>query len=192
MSLTHITPEIKNLRLVKAMKGFAADLLSCIEVRDASEVYVVDDDEAHYSRFATENDDLSKCFCGQNPRCRNLHLLAIDNKLVSGLTGGIADCALFHSDTFALIEFKTNAEGSTPESIRYTYDKAISQIKNTVGILSERLASVKIDFLDYIEVCAHVVVAQKFPRHSAMEQNYAAQFANDMFIELYFDNSREF
>lgn len=187
-----ISPEISNLRLCSAFKHLACDILSCIEVENLSYVYVIDDENNKFSRFAKSNEDLSICFCGINPKNHNLHLLAIDNKLMTNVPGGIADCALFNSEHFALIEFKTNAEGNTLASIEYTYQKAIDQLKNTIHIFSTRLNTVRIDFYKQINIAPYIVVSSKFPRSQAMEQNYAMQFANDTLLELNFGSSHIF
>lgn len=187
-----ISIEISNLRLCSAFKDLACDILSCIEVDNSSHVYIIDDTEHKYSCFIKSDEVVLDCFCGININNYNLHLLAIDNKLMTNIPGGIADCALFNSDHFVLIEFKTNAEGNTQASVEYTYQKAIDQLKNTIKIFSARLKKVQIDFYKHINIVPHIVVASKFPRSQAMEQNYAIQFANDTFLELNFENSHEF
>lgn len=187
-----ISPEIQHLRLYSAFKDLACNVLSCIEVNNSSYVYIIDDDTQKCSRFAKFDEDTEICFCGINCNNHNLHLLAIDNKLLSNVPGGIADCALFNSEHFALIEFKTNAEGNSQASVEYTYRKAINQLKNTITIFSNRLKNVNIDFYKQINIAPYIVVSTKFPRSLAMEQNYAIHFANDTLLELNFGNSHKF
>lgn len=183
---------ISNLRLRMAFRGHAVDVLDCVETKSEEVVYVVDDDELKVSRFADAEALLSGCFVGVNPAERDLHLLSIDNKLVKSPAGGIADCALFHADLFALIEFKSNAEGNSLESVVYTYEKAISQLEHTLNIFRAKLTAIGIDFLRATEIVCHVVVAPIFPRRSAMEMNYSLAFAMRNGVELSFDNQRSF
>ena len=104
---------ISNLRLRMAFRGHAVDVLDCVDTKADPAVYVVDDEVQKISRFADADALPAGCFIGVNPAERDLHLFAIDNKFVKSPEGGVADCALFHADLFALIEFKSNAEGRT-------------------------------------------------------------------------------
>ncbi len=183
---------ISNLRLRMAFRGHAVDVLDCVETKSEPTVYVVDDDELKISRFADAGALLTGCFVGVNPDERDLHLFAIDNKFVKSPEGGVADCALFHADLFALIEFKSNAEGRTTESVVYTYEKAISQLERTLDMFRTKLNAIGTDLLKATETVCHVVVAPTFPRSSAMEMNYSLGFAMRNGVELSFESQREF
>lgn len=189
---TVIPVAIKNLRLIGAFRGLAVKIMDCITSSEGDPLYVVDDDVAKFSRFARVDEIEDGGFTAYNPDAKTLHLLSIDNRLMCNVEGGIADGALFSTDDFTLIEFKTNAEGRTDKSIEDTYDGAIRQIKNTVRIFNDRLKSVGIDFLNQITVTPHIVVSPKFPRSSAREQNYMLDFFESMGLELSFEDSRIF
>lgn len=183
---------ISNLRLRMAFRGHAVDVLDCVETKADPAVYVVDDEDLKISRFADADVLAAGCFVGMNPAERDLHLFAIDNKFIKSPEGGVADCALFHADLFALIEFKSNAEGRTIESVVYTYEKAISQLEHTLEMFKAKLTAIGIDLLRATEIVCHVVVAPIFPRRNAMEMNYSLAFAMRNGVELSFESQREF
>lgn len=188
----HIPEEISNLRLIGAFKGLAVDVMDCIVESDANAIYVVDDDMTKSSRLASSQEVEAGGFTAHNPERKRLHLLSIDNKLMSNVAGGIADCALFSKEIFSLLEFKTNAEGHSQASIDETYEGAIRQIRNTLEIFTERLRHVGIDFTTRIDVTPHIVVSPKFPRSNAMEQNYMVEFFDTTGVELSFEDSQVF
>lgn len=187
-----IPKAISNLRLISAFKGLAADVMDCISISTFDPTYVVDDDIERISRFATECETEAGGFIAYNPKHIDLYLLAIDHKLMDSIPGGIADCALFSLATFVFIEFKTHAEGRTFNSVKDTYRGAIHQIENTLRIFTDRLAAVHIDFLTQIEVTPHIVVSPKFPRSSAMEQQYMLEFFDKTNVELNFEDYKLF
>ncbi|MDE5882880.1 MAG: hypothetical protein K2H60_14255 [Muribaculaceae bacterium] len=179
---------ISNLRLRKAFKDLAVDIMDCITRSDSDPVYVVDDDIEKISRFATKEEVEPGGFTAYNPHYIDLYLLAIDHKLLDSIPGGIADCALFSTAKFSFIEFKTHAEGRTLHSVEETYQGAINQIENTIRIFERHLVSVKIDFLEQVEVIPHIVVSPKFPRSSVMEQQYMVEFFDRNQLELSFED----
>ncbi|MDE6769116.1 MAG: hypothetical protein K2J78_05245 [Muribaculaceae bacterium] len=73
-----------------------------------------------------------------------------------------------------------------------TYQGAINQIENTIRIFEKHLASVRIDFLEQIEVTPHIVVSPKFPRSSVMEQQYMVEFFDRNQLELSFEDFNYF
>lgn len=69
------------------------------------------------------------------------------------------DCAVLHEDRFCIVEFKLNAEGNSVEAVNYTYDKAVSQIENTLAIFERKIREAGVDFYTATEVVCNVVVA---------------------------------
>ena len=110
-----------------------------------------------------------------NEQKRAIVLLSIDNKLLTGIRGGIADCAIFDDKQFRFVEFKTNAEGNAKKN----FDKATGQLKNTIKVFKDRLQTVDIQFEDAVVLSCHVVVSNTFPRSQAMMQDYQFEFATD-------------
>ena len=136
---------------------------------------VVDDDEIKCSRFGKEGDDASKALMIINEKEREIVLLSIDHQLLTGIQGGIADCALFDDKQFRFVEFKTNAEGNAKKN----FDRATSQLKNTIQVFRDRLQTVDVDFEDAVTLSCHVVVSHSFPRNLATMQDYQIEFATD-------------
>lgn len=192
MMATDIPREVSALRLVSAFRDLAVNVMDCIATSDADPVYVVDDDETKSSRLADAREVGTGGFTARNPGGKTLCLLSIDNKLMSNVAGGIADCAVFSSDNFSFVEFKTNAEGRSRQSVDDTYEGAIRQIVHTLGIFRERLQRVGIDFDNHIEITPHVVVSHRFPRSSQQEQNLMISFFETTGLPLSFDDYHEF
>jgi len=136
---------------------------------------VVDDEETKCSRFGKEGDDVGKALMVINEKKREIVLLSIDNKLLKGIQGGIADCALFDDKQFRFVEFKTNAEGNAQKN----FDKATSQLKNTIQVFRDRLQAVDVMFDDAVVLSCHIVLSHNFPRSMATTQNYQYEFATD-------------
>ena len=114
-----------------------------------------------------------------NEKNRQIVLLSIDNKLIKEHVGGICDCALFDDKQFRFVEFKTNAYGNSPEQVRETFDKATSQLKETIHVFKDRLQKVDIQFEDAVVLSCHVVVSQRFPKSRAIKQEYQISFADE-------------
>lgn len=151
----------------------------CWCVRMDSELMVVDDDSEKFSRYSDDEDDRPKALVIVNNHNRQIVLLSIDNKLICGHPGGIADCALFDESQFRFIEFKTNAYGNSEEQIRETFEKAISQIVETIRLFKERLQAIDICFETAVALSCHVVLSQSFPRSRAVKQEYQVRFADE-------------
>ena len=151
----------------------------CWTVRMDSELMVIDDDEEKYSRFTDDSDDAQKALLVINENNRQIVLLSIDNKLIKDHEGGIADCALFDDEQFHFVEFKTNAYGNSDEQVRETFDKATSQLKETIRVFKDRLQKVNIQFEDAITLSCYVVVSQRFPKSRAIKQEYQLSFADE-------------
>lgn len=151
----------------------------CWTVRMDSELVVIDDDEEKCSRFSNNLDDLQKALLVINKNNRQIVLLSIDNKLIVNHEGGIADCALFDDKQFHFVEFKTNAYGNSSEQVRETFDKAISQLKETIRVFKNRLQDVSVVFEEAVTLSCNVVVSQRFPKSRAIKQEYQISFADE-------------
>ena len=173
-------PAIDRIRLDEA---FATDTYKpfneCWTVRMDSELMVIDDDDEKYSRFTDDPDDVQKALMVINANNRQIVLLSIDNKLIKEHVGGICDCALFDEKQFQFVEFKTNAYGNSPEQTCVTFDKATSQLQETIHVFKDKLQKVGIVFEDAVALSCHVVVSQRFPKRRAVIQDYQMSFADE-------------
>ena len=179
---------IDRLRLDEAFStGTHRPFNDCWTVRMDRCLLIVDDDQEHYSRFSEDQENQWKAIMIVNEENREVVLLSIDNKLIANHRGGIADCAVFDDEQFHLIEFKTNAYGHSEESARDTFDKAISQLEETICVFSDKLQSVSIEFMNAVVLSCHIVVSNSFPKSKATKQEYRLKFAdNHNGIELSF------
>jgi hypothetical protein len=184
---------IQQLHLCSAFKGYHADFMNCIETSEETHLYIVDNDENHRSEFIAQEDPDEKHFHAINKENKKIFLLSIDNALIKNHKGGIADCALFDTDLFCFIEFKSNAKCPEIEIVKGNYEKAISQLQSTLDLFKTEIKKAHADLLATVEkVVCHIVVSAKFPRASSMEQNYSIQFAEKNHLELCFDSYQEF
>ena len=151
----------------------------CWTVRMDSELLLVDDDVEKVSRFSDNEEERSKALVIINEKNRQIVLLSIDNKLIKDHEGGIADCALFDDNQFHFVEFKTNAYGNSEQSIRDTFEKAISQLVETIRVFQNRLIPLGIDINEVISLSCQIVVSESFPRSSALKQEYQIRFADE-------------
>lgn len=186
-----IPEAVKQLRLCYAFRGFSARVMDCVSCSDDAVIYVKDNDTTHISELTTLN-DYENAFVGYNPKQTNICLLAIDHKLINNYSGGVADCAVFNTEMFSFVEFKTNAQGQTLVSVESTYESAISQIESTLRLFENKVKEVGVDLYEVVDVVCHIVVSPKFPRNSAMEQNYMVAFADKWKMELSFENNQAF
>lgn len=124
---------------IKLDEAFASETYlpfnECWTVSMDSELMVIDDDDLKYSRFTVDSEDAQKALMVVNEKNKQIVLLSIDNKLIKEHQGGICDCALFDDKQFRFVEFKTNAYGNSTEQVCETFDKATSQLKETIHVL---------------------------------------------------------
>lgn len=168
---------IDRLLLDKAFSGkfVHTPLDECWTAKCDEKLLIVDDIVGNTSRFATDNDDLGKALMIVNENKREIILLAIDHKLLTNYPGGEADCAVFDEKQFRFVEFKTNAKGN----LKKNFDKATSQLKNTIKVFTDKMQNVGVNFRDCVTLSCHIVVSNSFPRSQAVMQNYQLEFATD-------------
>lgn len=173
----------KAIDRIKLDEAFATETYKpfneCWTVRMDRELMVIDDDEKQFSRFTDNPDDEQKALMVINENNRQIVLLSIDNKLIKEHKGGICDCALFDDKQFRFVEFKTNAYGNSIEQVRETFNKATSQLKETIHVFKDRLQKVDVQFEDAVTLSCHVVVSQRFPKSRAIKQEYQIGFADE-------------
>lgn len=176
-SFGYIPNAVKRLKLVNAFKEYNPGILDCIEISSNEQVMVVDDEECTHISISAE--DASRCCLCFNPNRNEIVVLPLDKKLIKQRQGGMADGAVFDENKFAFLEFKDQAQGKTSEAIEGTYTKAASQLTAALNLFIEKLKNKKIaiDFIGTINVLCHIIVSEKFPRASALEQNMMLSFA---------------
>ena len=177
ISTNYIPNAIKNLKLMSAFRGYNPGILDCIETSRGSRIMVVDNAEG--SHISTDAGDLYRCCLCINPNNNEIVVLPLDKRLVKQRTGGMADGAIFDEQKFVFVEFKDQAQGKYLTTIERTYSKASSQLSAALQLFIEKLATkdICVDFLSSVNVSCHIIVSDKFPRTSAIEQNMRLLFA---------------
>ena len=156
-------------------------------VRMDKELLVVDDDIQKFSHFSNTPDDEVRALMVINEKNKQIVLLSIDNKLIASHPGGITDCALFDTDQFRFIEFKTNAYGNSEKAIHDTFEKASHQLIETIHVFADRMQKVNVVFEDAITISCHIVVSHSFPKSKAMKQEFQLAFAEETGFALEFN-----
>lgn len=180
---------IDKLKLDEAFsQGTYKKFNDCWTVRMDKTLMVVDDNNEKISKFSDNVDDEPNALIIFNENNKEIVLLSIDNKLIKDYPGGITDCALFDDEQFRFVEFKTNAYGNSEKAVRDTFDKAISQLKNSLGLFINKLSKTNINFIDSIAIKCHIVTSETFPKSKATKQDYKYSFADETGLELSFEH----
>ena len=151
----------------------------CWTVRMDKELLIVDDDEQKFSRFSDNLEEGNKALMIINEKNKQIVLLSIDNKLIASHPGGITDCALFDTEQFRFIEFKTNAYGNSEKAVHDTFEKASHQLIETIHVFADKMDKVGIHFEDATVISCHIVVSHSFPKSKAMKQEFQLAFAEE-------------
>lgn len=178
MSIPDNIPDaVKRLKLASAFRGYNPGVLDCIEVSNDSSFMIVDDTEG--TCISKREEDSYRCCLCVNPNNRVIVLLPIDKKLIKQRVGGMADGAVFDEQKFVFLEFKDQAQGNSYGAIEDTYTKASNQLTAALHLFEEKLASnsASVNFTASVDVSCHIIVSDKFPRASALEQNMMLLFA---------------
>lgn len=185
------TPEaVKNLKLKWAFKGVTSVLEQYYTVVYDKEFFIEDDTTCSKRTIVVQTPDQDKYCQVLNAKGTEAVVLAIDNALIPHHQGGIADSAVFNTNDFHFVEFKTNAQGNSVKAVEEIYQKAMQQLKSTIDLFQKQLQKANIEFTETINVECHMVVAMNFPRHNAAEITYALAFATDTKgIPLSFENT---
>lgn len=162
-------------------------------VRTDSRLLVIDDNDSQVSRFSDDKLDEQRALVIVNSLNKVITLISIDHALIDNHQGGIADCAVMDEQKMAFVEFKTNAYGNSEESIRDNFETACSQLKETLRVFKSKLQDKGIDLLDAMAVECRIIVAHRYPRATAIKQDFRTQFVQDTNgIDLLFERLIEF
>lgn len=185
------TPEaVKNLKLKWAFKGVTSALEQYYTVVYDKEFFIEDDTTCSKRTIVVQTPSQNKYCKVSNEKGTEAVVLAIDNALIPHHKGGIADGAVFNTNDFHFVEFKTNAQGNSVKAVEEIYQKAMQQLKSTIDLFQKQLQKANIEFTETINVECHMVVAMNFPRHNAAEMTYALAFATETNgIPLSFENT---
>ena len=174
-----IPTAIKKLNMARAFRGYNPGVRDFYESSMDERVMIIDDEDC--THITTNENDIHRCCVCLNPNQHELIILPLDKKLIKQRVGGMADGAAFDESKFAFLEFKDQAQGNTPAAVEETYTKAASQLTAALNLFIEKLKDDKtaIEFTKATNVVCHIIVSEKFPRASALEQNMMLTFAMD-------------
>lgn len=179
---------IDDLKLAEAFAQPHKPFDQCWNVRMDSELLVIDDDNTHAARFSDAPDDMGRALMVINEKNKEIVLLSIDNMLIASHKGGITDGAIFDTEQFHFIEFKTNALGDSEQAVNDTFEKAIGQLSETIKVFVDKLTPQGVNLTEVRQVYCHIVVSERFPRARAARQAYSLRFFDEEGIELSFSD----
>lgn len=193
-----IPQEIKRLRLCSALSNCGATpVQDAFEESFAPDLSVFDSETTHATEWVPRDTGAPKDFHISNPGGRNVVLLPLDNKIITGNTiaqGGVADCALLASDLLAMVEFKTNVTSNTDYNLDEKTQDAIGQLWHTYdAIIRPRCAAVGVDIERAVSVEFYIKFDESLDvtRVTARRMSAQVEFKNDhRGLPLYFDHGR--
>ncbi len=188
MAVNHVAIDRLQLDEAFTKKMLHRAFDECWSMKCDELLLVVDDEESKASRFGTASEDVEKGLLVFNEQKREIILLSIDNQLLKGVQGGIADCALLDDKQFRFVEFKMNAEGRSLAAANNAIEKAERQLKNTIRIFGESEKSINVDFENAVVLSCHVVLSRNFPATQSTIQDYQMAFALETGVYLSFDS----
>lgn len=140
------TPDaVRNLKLRWAFKGVTSSLEQYYTVVCDKKFFIEDDTACSKRTIVVQTPDQDKYCQVLNKKGTEAVVLAIDNALIPHHKGGIADGAVFNTNDFHFVEFKTNAQGTSVKAVDEIYRKAMQQLKSTSTYLTGNYKKPKSD-----------------------------------------------
>ena len=166
------------------------DLLKeLFECDNRGSLLVYDDEVIGHSVYVQETRGIGrdKVFIVKNQNHKDIFLWHIDGVLFK--KNSKCDCALLTDKDMNFVEFKSNAENNSKESIQYNYQKSSDQLLLTLKEITGRCKSVGVELTNIVKVEAFAVFNRSVPRNDALRKKISAKFLKDSEgIKLVFDN----
>lgn len=196
----NIPQEVRKLKLCASLQdcgGTAVEL--CIKESMSNEMSIYDDDDLQYSDWIEGNNNSPKSFLAYNNNNKNLVLLPLDNRIISGPAtkkGGVADCAILTLNDMSFIEFKTNVTLNSEDNLSAHTEKAIQQLWHTYdGIIKPKCEKKGVIISDAIDNIDFYIVFNKeldVTGIMASRLNYQMEFMSEHSLPLFFENEKDF
>lgn len=171
----------------------ADDLLKeLLDHSDKSTVYIYDSVDLGHSVIIDDTYGVGRdrVFVVENNHKSSLFLLRIDGLLFAKDTK--CDCAVISSNELNFIEFKSNAANRTEEAINDNYEKASSQLLNTLREFRCRYAKINKSLDELVNIECFAVFNRTVPRNSATQKRISANFLRESKgVKLKFENIKK-
>ena len=180
--------ELKVFREVNSQQDYYNVL---IEYSNRSKIFVCDSEEIGHSIFLEDTNGVgnNKIFVLENPSRKEIFLMHIDGVLFAKDTK--CDCAIISAKELDFIEFKSNAINRTDEAIESNYEKASSQLLNTVEEFRKRYYVIGLSMEAMRKLECYAVFNRTVPGNSAYQKKVAAKFLRDSKgVKLKFENGK--
>lgn len=193
-----IPVEVQRLRLCSSLQGCGGNVALCLKESDAPLISIYDDETLGFSDWEVGNNGSPKSFLTHNNASKNIVLLPLDNRIITGpkiKQGGVADCAILTLSDMSFIEFKTNVTYNSEENINLKTEDAIRQLWHTYnGIIKPRCAKNKVNIPKLVNIDFFIIFNKDLDVTGAMASrlNYQTEFMNNYGLPLYFDNKKDF
>lgn len=187
-------PFLQDLQLEVVFTSYCSNILPHVLTSNRDE-HVVDPDNGSGSVFVSPmvgqlEEQTGRFFKINNPAKIPFSVLQIDHCIISTNEVNKCDCAIVDDAELSFIEFKTNATNTTTKGFRRNTNKAITQLKFTLSIFQQELNRLGLDLDTLRQVDCYVCFYQGYPRHTASEMNYCAEFSLDTGYALSFDPNK--
>lgn len=191
-----IPRELSQLRLCSALRNCGGGVERNFSQSDASDISVFDDNEGGCSVWELGDTGRSDVLLVRNPNRRNVFLLPLDNRILSGKNvseGGVADCALLTMSSLALVEFKTNVHSNSSGNLSSKTEEAIRQLWHTYdGVIAPKCKEKGVEIAKVVNVDFNIVFDGQLDVTQAQAERMDRQlsFFQEKGFPLFFDNEK--
>ena len=162
-----------------------------IEHSTRTSTFVYDSEVEGHSIFIEDTSGIgnNKIFIIKNPNRKDFFLMHIDGVLFD--KNSKCDCAIITDKELDFIEFKSNAINRTDEAIESNYEKASSQLLNTLTEFRRRYEAIGDSLDGKKKLECYAVFNKTVPRNPAYQKKLSASFLkNSNGVKLKFENSK--
>lgn len=193
----NIPAEIAQLQLCRALKNCGSSVEDNFQQSTAKDLSIYDNDTEKYTQWRETSPTSPKEFHVSNPNSKNIVLLPLDNKILTGKSvtkNGVADCSLLTMDQLTFIEFKTNVESATEFNVNDKLEDAKCQLLNTYTNIKNQCSKIKIDIEENHNIDFYIVFNKDLQVTNANNifMNFQVEFAIEHKKVLYIDNYKQY
>jgi hypothetical protein len=193
----NIPAEIAQLQLCRALKNCGSPVENNFQQSSATDLFIYDNDTDKYTQWRETPPASPKDFHAHNPNNKNIVLLPLDNKILTGKSireNGVADCALLTMEELTFIEFKTNVESGTEFNVNDKLKDAKGQLLNTYSNIKHQCSNINIDIEEKHNIEFYIVFNKNLQVTNANNifMKFQVEFANEHKKALYIDNYKQY
>lgn len=189
LSLKYAFNDLSVFNDVKCADDFLKELF---EHTNKSSIFIYDSVDVGHSIIIDDTYGIGRdrVFVVENNSRFSLFLMHIDGILYAKDTK--CDCAVITKQELNFIEFKSNAANQTDEAIKDNYEKASSQLLNTLCDFRGRYRRINKNLDELVDIECFAVFNRTVPRNSATQKRVSAKFLKESKgVKLKFENIKK-